>query len=298
MVSGVFLVALISIGATGPTEQERFKAYFTQGEALYERGEFGAAIWNFRQADQLRVTPEVAFDLAKCHEKLGDRAFSTYYYRLYLHRSPKANDALEVAERIGAALAQAESEGRGLLEVESEVPGKATVNGQTFAEFPIALFLPPGDYEIAAQFPSGSRKLLGQIKTGKTTKVVFDAPAPPLLLANEDKAYAPKAELAAQAGPSRREIMRVGSLAMFGASALALVGGTAFGLMSQGDANRYQTERSSLHVREASELVASANARASAANMLWAAGLAGAAAGGVLFVLSMPEPGLKSGGTQ
>ena len=297
MVSGLFLVSLISIGATSSTtEQERFKAHFTRGEALYERGEYGAAIWNFRQADGVRATPEVAFDLAKCHEKIGDRAFSTYYYRLYLHRSPKANDALEVAERIGAALAHAESEGRGLLEVDSDVAGKATVNGQSFAEFPVAVFLPPGDYEISSQFPSGPRKKLAQIRTGKTTKVVFDVSAPPLIATSEPQSFAPSAAIAAKSPPSRRQVMRVGSLVLLGASALAIVSGTVFGAMAQSDARRYETERGvSLRSNEASDLIDSANARGGTANVLWATGLGTAAAGGALFVLSMPEPGIKWG---
>ena len=41
-------------------------------------------------ADRQLATPEVIYDLAKCHEKLGDVAFATYYYRLYLKRSPAA----------------------------------------------------------------------------------------------------------------------------------------------------------------------------------------------------------------
>ena len=53
--------------------------------------------------------------------------------------------------------------------------------------------------------------------------------------------------------------------------------------------------RTGLRVSEASELVSSSNARAGTANVLWAMGLGTAAAGGVLFVLSMPEPGMKGG---
>src|SRR5688572_13792922 len=139
----------------GAAEQERFKSYFTKGEELYTQGEYGAAIWNFRQADSIRLTPEVAFDLAKCHEKLGDVAFSTFWYRQYLKRAPNANDALDVAERVGTVLARAEGEGRGLLELQSNGAVELVVNKVRFAEPPVAMFLPPGEYEVAARFPSG-----------------------------------------------------------------------------------------------------------------------------------------------
>ena len=118
----------------GAAEQERFKVYFTQGETLYQQGDYGAAIWNFRQADSIRITPEVAFDLAKCHEKLNDVAFATFWYRQYLKRAPNATDALDVAERVGNVLARAEGEGRGLLEVTSPGATDLTVNKASFAE--------------------------------------------------------------------------------------------------------------------------------------------------------------------
>src|SRR5439155_1140374 len=69
------LLVLLTFTATdvalpGNAEQERFEGFFTKGEQLYGQGEYGAAIWNFREADSIRLTPEVAFDLAKCHEKI------------------------------------------------------------------------------------------------------------------------------------------------------------------------------------------------------------------------------------
>src|SRR5438874_364457 len=96
------------VSLPGATEQEHFKTFFTKGEQLYGQGEYGAAIWNFREAETIRLTPEVAFDLAKCHEKIGDLAFATFYYRQYLKRAPNASDALDVAERVGTVLAKAE----------------------------------------------------------------------------------------------------------------------------------------------------------------------------------------------
>ena len=141
----------------GPAEQERFKAYFTKGESLYGAGEYGAAIWNFRKADTIRLTPEVVYDLAKCHEKLGDVAFTTYYFRQYLKRAPNASDALSVAERVGVVLAQAEAEGRGLLEVVAPGAEQITIGTRTFTEAPAVLFLPPGEFEVSASFSRRSQ---------------------------------------------------------------------------------------------------------------------------------------------
>jgi hypothetical protein len=276
---------------------ERFKTLFTLGESLYAQGEYGAAIYNFRQADALRITPEVAYDLAKCHEKLGDTAFSTFYYRLYMRRAPNASDALDVAERVGAELAHAEAEGRGLLEVEATGSGKATVDGQTFAEFPVAVFLPPGDYELTATFPSGLKKRLVSIRTGKTTTLHFEPMPPPLVMAEAGaEEWVPDAEIATTNKPGgKRSGARIASYVVLGASAAALAAGTMFGAMANGDAGRLQTEtqKKNIGIGEANDLQKSANGKAGTANLLWIAGGVGAVAGGVMFVMTMPEPGMK-----
>src|SRR3954463_9345849 len=145
---GLFLV--LSLGAApvsgpapglSPQSQDAFKAWFTKGESLFSEGDYGAAIFAFKQAERLRATPEVAFDLAKCHEKIGDTAFSTFYYRLYLRRAPTAGDALEVAEILGDVLSKAEANGRGLLEIDSGEQGTVVVDGISYPEFPVAVFL-------------------------------------------------------------------------------------------------------------------------------------------------------------
>ncbi|MBI3182738.1 MAG: hypothetical protein HYZ28_11425 [Myxococcales bacterium] len=295
----MFLSLLALVLANAPVDPpaqdlERFKAHFTQGEQFFEQGEYGAAIWHFRQADLIRVTPEVAFDLAKCHEKLGDLAFSTYYYRLYLRRSPTAKDALDVAEKVGAALALAEGEGRGLLEAEGGGLHSASVAGKAFPELPLAVFLPPGDYELLAQFPGGPHKRLVQIRTGKTHTVPVEPLPPPLL----DAASATPQWAAADGSKpvNARGVVRTASYAVLGASVVALAAGTAMGAMAASDKSRLDNDRASLTYGDAKVLAAAANGKGGWANALWIAGGVGALGGGAMFVFTLPEPGAKRGG--
>ncbi|MBL8954959.1 MAG: hypothetical protein JNK82_29550 [Myxococcaceae bacterium] len=268
----------------GAAEQERFKAYFTQGEKLYQQGEYGAAIWNFRQADAIRVTPEVAFDLAKCHEKLADVAFATFWYRQYLKRAPNASDALDVAERVGTVLAKAEGEGRGLLEVVSPGAADLTINKASFAEDPVAMFLPPGEYELAARFPSGNKTMVTQIRTGKTTPITFEPMPPPLLDAtNAEPIVIGKA-------PSR-PINKVRLLSIFGIALGAGLSatGVAFGVLSTQDASRCcgPNADKTLSVGAANELANSANMKAGVANGTLIPGLILVGAGLVLLALTL-----------
>ncbi len=294
MLSALLLIAAAQtspVWMPGAEEKDRFKAYFTQGEKLYSQGEYGLAIHAFKLADRQLATPEVIYDLAKCHEKLGDVAFATYYYRLYLKRSPAATDALDVAERVGTAIAAAEANGRGFLEV--EVPGASSLNvgGYRFPEGPIALFLAPGDYEVTGAFPEGEKRVVAQLRTGKTTTLVFEPMAPPML---EAKQGAPDDAVSVRksrtsSGPSG---LRVASYAVAGLGVAALAVGTVMGVMSQGEATQLRTDRT-LTYNQANTLAQNANTKGLVANVLWGVGGAAVAGGVVMFIVSMPEPGMK-----
>lgn len=294
----VGLIAALWLGATAPVtspippaEQARFKALVLEGERQYADGEYGAAIWNFKEADALRLTPEVAYNLARTHEKLGDVPMASYYYRLYLRRAPEATDALEVAEILGKMLARMEGEGQGLVEIHSPTQGTLTIHGRTWVEFPVALFLPPGEYAATAAFPTGKLEQVIAVRTGKTTSVQLDPVSPPLLDADGPS------DAFAFAGPSSgngRTVVRVSSVALMGLSAAALAVGTAFGVMSRTEGSRLSTNKSSLTVTEANAVAKSAGAKGMTANLLWAAGGAGLVGGGALFVFTLPEPGVTA----
>lgn len=303
MVTGLLLSLILSasdVYLPGAVEKERFKAYFSQGERLYAQGEYGAAIWNFRRADRQLATPEVIYDLAKCHEKLGDVAYATYYYRLYLKRAPNASDALDVAERVGTALSKAEVDGRGFLEVEVYGAEKLVVANQRYPEGPVALFLPPGDYEVSGNFPGGTRKTVAQLRTGKTTNLVFEPVAPPMVDAVQG---APEGALdLADYTPNKHSGLRVGSYVTAGLGVAALAVATVVGVMAAGESSQLQNCGSPCSLTPSSQqaLANSANLKGLTANILFGVGGAAVAGGVVMFVVSMPEPGMKqgSGGSQ
>lgn len=290
-------VALLSAPMPGEAESERFKDLFERAEAQFQAGDYGAAVALFRQADRQRVTPEVAFDLAKCFEKLGDEAYTAYYYRLYMKRAPEAPDTLEVAEKVGTALAKAESEGQGFLELDAPRATVVRLEGREYPEPPVALFLAPGDYEVSADFPGGRRTMMVHIVTGRTSTVAFEPLAPPLV--PMENALSPellaRGELApAGPGPST---LRIASYATAGAGVAMLVAGLVLGLASSGDASRLGSDRA-LTVSEAQGLADAANGKAVAANVLFGVGGAAVAGGALMFVFSMPEPGMKAGGAK
>lgn len=277
----------------GDAEAARFRAAFERGEALFQQGDFGAAIANFREADRARATPEVAYDLAKCFEKLGDEAYTVFYYRLYMRRAPNAPDTLDVAEKVGLVIARIESEGHGFLELDAPRADAVTVQGRTYPAPPLALFLPPGEYEVSAVFPSGLKTMSVQIGTGKTTTVFFEPVAPPLVPLEDALSEALVAQgVQAAPGPGVKPL-RVASYVVFGVGLAALIAGITLGALSGGDAAAAQNKQ--LTVGQANALAGAANGKALGANLLFGLGGAAAVSGALMFVFSMPEPGMKQG---
>ena len=277
----------------GDAESQRFKLAFERGEAHFQKGDYGAAIASFREADRARVTPEVAYDLAKCFEKLGDEPYTTFYYRLYMRRAPSAPDTLEVAEKVGTTIARVESEGRGFLELDAPRANAITLLGQRYPEPPVARFLPPGDYEVTAEFPNGVKKMSVQIRTGKTTSVSFEPLAPPMV-ALENALTAEAVAKGSDGGSSGPSGLRIGSYVVFGIGVASLATGIALGVSSLADATAAKNRNQSF--AQAQALANSANGKGVGANILYGVGGAAMAGGVLMFIFSMPEPGMKPAG--
>ncbi len=278
----------------GELESLRFKAYFEKGEGLYQQGDYGAAIYNFKKADGQRVTPEVAYDLAKSYEKLGDAPFTLYYYRLYMSRAPSATDTLDVAEKVGNALAKAEREALGYLELNAPRASWVSVKGRRYAEPPVAMFLTAGEYEVEAEFPSGVKKMMVTVRTGRTTALTFEPVQPPLLpVENALSLELVAAGVDHDTGPGVSG-GRIAAYVLGGVGVAALVTGLVLGLSANGDAARSQDKTQT--VADAQAAATSANTKGVAANILFGAGGAAVVGGTLCFIFSMPEPGMKSSG--
>ncbi len=293
MVVTLLAALVVSAPMPGDDESAHFKQYFEKGEALYGQKEYGMAVHLFRLADRRRVTPEVAYDLAKCHENLKDTPFALYYYRLYMKRAPQAPDTLNVADKVGKELSKLEGERKGFLELDASRATSITVAGKTYPEGPVAAFLPAGDYEISAQFPSGKKTMSVQVKAGKATMIDFEPVRPPMLALD----MALPAEAVAKgvdSGAPGVSKTRIGAFAAWGLAALAVGTGAVFGSMSSADAAQVPNKKLSISQRQA--FADSANQKGAVANTMFVVGGLAAVGGGVLFYMSLPEPGGTPGG--
>ena len=95
-----FLLAPLAIGAAyaDPTDQGR--QHFKKGRELYDAGDYRGAIAEFAAADQTAPSPLLEYNIALCHERLGEKAEAARRYRAYLDRTPDAQNRAAVEEKI------------------------------------------------------------------------------------------------------------------------------------------------------------------------------------------------------
>jgi len=138
-----------------PTEDEkqRARAYYSEGEELFKKELYAAAIENFKKAQDIIPHPVNLYNIARAYEKLGDadncvtgyEAYLDFYRRKYNGKDP--SDLVDVR----ASIAKCQLLQRPAVTIESDPSGaaiylddKTKLIGQT----PFTIKLDPGKYKL------------------------------------------------------------------------------------------------------------------------------------------------------
>jgi tetratricopeptide (TPR) repeat protein len=287
------MVSLMVAGLPGEAEGEAgYADFFARAEAMAAQNEDAAAIALYREAERFKGTPDSAKRLGKAYDKVGDPASATLYYRLALARAPEASDAPSLAQIVGTHLGKAGSEGKGLVEVFAPRASKISIQGREYPGAPVALFTAPGEYEVEAVFPSGKKTTRLRVKSGQVASLNFEPVQPPLLSTEQALPEGAVAKgLTSDEGPPAN-VLRIVSIIAMGVGVAAGGTGVYFGLGSANDAA--QARNTALSRQQRQQFANEANAKAVPANALMIGGAAALVAGGVMFLVSLPEPGKKA----
>lgn len=115
-----FLKSKIAGDASSP--EARYKARIDNGKKAFSRGDYEAAIEEFKAAFDLKPTSAVLFNIAKSYERMGRYEDAIDYYTQYLDLDPNAADRPDVEEQI-RRLKKSIRERFQELSVSSEPPG-------------------------------------------------------------------------------------------------------------------------------------------------------------------------------
>ena len=86
----VLLAGLLVSAAPDAVEQARTD--FERGAALYRAGSYREALAAFEEAQARSPAPQALFNIARCHERLGEFADAVEAYRAYVEAAPGAPD--------------------------------------------------------------------------------------------------------------------------------------------------------------------------------------------------------------
>ena len=91
----IWLVVAAGAGAQPQDRVERAQVLFREGIAAYEAGRLAEALQKLREAHRITRAPELAFNVGRVYERMGDAAGAQRYWREYLRRGtvPEAERA-------------------------------------------------------------------------------------------------------------------------------------------------------------------------------------------------------------
>ncbi len=287
------------------------KAHFKKGTELYRQARYREAIAEFEAAYKAKPHGVLHYNVAQCHEKLGDIPAALKSYHEYLRETPNAEDKSEVLAAMSNLEKRLAATGVQQLLVYSD-PSEAEVwvDGHAKGRTPFSIVLPHGTHSVSLVKP-GYRTLTRETvlapdrsveldltlqKGPSSTPVAVPLPPPPAALAaagSSTPAPEPKPNLAptppsplAQPGPPAVAATksRLWTWVALGAAAAAAGAGTYYALSARSDSNAL-TDGTVRPQADAQRLHDDAQSKSRTANVLYAVAGAAGAAGVTLFFI-------------
>lgn len=143
-----------------------------EGYVHYRRGAYKRALEKFHQAYRSSKKAGLLYNVAKCHEKLGQYGKAIHYYKRYLKELPSASDRKDV-EQIIASLGYRLEASYPEIEFVSSPPGaNVRIDSEFAGQTPFKVQLSPGKHLV--QFALKGHKLLTrefEIQAGKKRRI-------------------------------------------------------------------------------------------------------------------------------
>jgi tetratricopeptide (TPR) repeat protein len=128
------------------------------GVAAFAKGHYHDAIDLFLEADRLRPSAALSFNVARCYEQLQDASSALAWYRDYLRRSDHPSDAKQVARTIARLEGRLARRGVQQLTIDSSPHGATVlIDGKVIGASPWTGDLAPGAHSVDLTLPGFER---------------------------------------------------------------------------------------------------------------------------------------------
>ena len=94
----VILCSALAVAQEGDLDTDAARALFKRGTVQYEAGDYRGALGMFEQAKAIKPLPAFDYNIAKCHEQLGELDAAVAAYDHYLATEPA--DAADVRTHV------------------------------------------------------------------------------------------------------------------------------------------------------------------------------------------------------
>ncbi len=288
------VAALLGLAASAlaaePGTKEQARRHFEWGAELYAEGRYAEALAEFEEVNRLAPHPAVFFNMAHCHEKLGQLGGALRSYRQYLRLEPAAADREAVLEAISGLERHLADAGVQQLLVFSEPTGaNVRVDGTLRGKTPFSVELPPGTHAVSLEMEGretvnrqatlpADRSLILEVRLAEAL-----APPPPAISPAPSTLPVPLLT-----GELRAEAPRKGRLWTWvaaGTAAAALAVGIVYGVSAKNARNSLVDAGAPRTQADAQRSYDAAVSRQRTANVFFGiAGAAGAAGVGLFFL--------------
>lgn len=149
----VWLAVAITMATAAPALAEQgnratARRHYAEGQALFQAGNYDAALAEFRMANDMAPHPITIKAQAECLERLGRTQEAVTMFERYLREAPNASDAAEIRARIEHHRSRP-----GRLQVHTTPPGATVIldGQQVRGATPLDLQVQPGPHAVAIQ---------------------------------------------------------------------------------------------------------------------------------------------------
>jgi tetratricopeptide (TPR) repeat protein len=117
LLATAFLAAVSATGAAraspfGRAAQNQARQLADEATGHYRKGEFAAALVDYRHAYEVAPAPELLFNIAQCHFQLKRYTWAIFFYQGYIDRRPRAPNRALVRSLIAESRQQLRSNPR------------------------------------------------------------------------------------------------------------------------------------------------------------------------------------------
>ncbi len=171
-------------GAPAPDPAAQARTAYRRGADLYRAGKYRDAIAAFEEADRLKPSPALQFNIGQAREKLGEAAAALAAFARYLRLDPAAANRESVLRSVKVLEGRLATTGLQMLHVTTDPPGAdVSVDGAAAGPAPIDAPFLPGPHAVTASAPgrrTATREVLLTLDRSLEVNLVLEpAPAQP-----------------------------------------------------------------------------------------------------------------------